>query len=321
MNPLVAPELLWALLIAALLVTLGMLGTLVVQRSSRRARERRRRELDGRLRRLVLEATIADDDELPALLDRMRALDRGEHAHIGRTVFMMLQDVTGEAADRLRAVAAAVGLAPLVLDAARHRSAVRRADAAEALGRLAPEGALELLLELADDRDPEVRTVAVRALGSFEDPVAVDAVTRALATESGVPSTVAATALLQQGSAASERVRQALRDPDAGIRRGAARIAGLLQVPGAGEELVRLVQDEHESVRLAAMRSLERLPVRDALDPLVEQALAGGTKGEAAARTIAAMPSAWRGEALRALDRAEPGVRRAAGLPRREALA
>lgn len=321
MSALLPPELLQVLLLIAALATVAMLVTLLVQRTRRRRRERRRAELDGRYRRLVLESTIAEDDELPELLERVRALSDVERTHISRTVFMMLQDVTGEAADRLRQVAAASGLAPIAMAAAQHRSAVRRADGAEALGRLAPEGALELLLELSEDRDPEVRTVAVRALGGFEEPAAVARVAQSLAADSGVPSTVAATALLQQGQAASDHVRLALRDPDAGIRRGAARVAGLLQVPGAGDELVRLLGDDHESVRLAAMRSLERLPVRAALAPLVAIALAGGTTGEAAARTIAAMPAAWTGAALAAIGDAEPGVRRAAGLSRREAAA
>lgn len=321
MSSLLPPELLQVLLVTAVLATVAMLVTLLVQRTRRRRRERRRAELDGRYRRLVLESTIAEDDELPELLERVRALSDGERAHISRTVFMMLQDVTGEAAHRLRQVAAASGLAPIAMAAARHRSAVRRADGAEALGRLAPEGALELLLELSEDPDPEVRTVAVRALGGFEQSVAVERVVQSLAADSGVPSTIAATALLQQGQAASDHVRLALREPDAGIRRGAARVAGLLQVPGAGDELVGLLEDDHESVRLAAMRSLERLPVREALAPLVAIALAGGTTGEAAARTIAAMPAAWTGAALTAIDDAEPGVRRAAGLSRREAAA
>ncbi|QUW18468.1 HEAT repeat domain-containing protein [Agrococcus sp. Marseille-Q4369] len=239
MNELLPPELLRMLLLAAALATLAMLVTLLVQRTTRRGRERRRAELDAVHRRLVLESTIAEDDELPRLLARVRALSGAERAHISRTVFMMLQDVTGEAADRLRQVAAASGLAPIAMAAARRRSAVSRADGAEALGRLAPEGALELLLGLSEDRDPEVRTVAVRALGGFEEPAAVARVVQALASGSGVPSTVAATALLQQGQAASDHVRLALRDPDAGIRRGAARVAGLLQVPGAGRRARR----------------------------------------------------------------------------------
>lgn len=322
MMPPLPPVLLQVLLLIASIVVVGMLVALVVQRTVRHGRERRRAELDLRLRPLVLEASIAEDDEVDELLARVRALDAEERTHVGRTVFLMLRGITGEAADRLRAVADASGLAPRVIAAARDRDPVMRADVAEALGLLAPEGALPLLLELADDRSPEVRTVAIRALGAFDEPAAIDRVIAALAQSSGIPTSVAASALLQQGGAVGDRVRAALEDHDPGVRRGAARIAGLLQAPGSGEALARLVDDEHESVRLAAMRSLERMPVRAAVPALRAAALRGGTVGEAAARALAAMPGSWTVEALeRIAAEAQLGVRRAAGIPRAEASA
>lgn len=310
-------ELLHALLLIACVLVAGMLVALVAQRLRRHRRDRRRAELDRRLRPLVLETTIAEDDEVDELLARVRALDAEERRHVGRTVFLMLRGVTGEAAERLRAVADASGLAPLVVAGARHRDPVVRADAAEALGLLAPEGALALLLELADDPSAEVRTVAIRALGAFEEPAAIERVIAALAESSGIPTSVAASALLQQGSGVGDRIRTALEDRDSGVRRGAARIAGLLQAPGSGEALARLVDDEHESVRIAAMRSLERMPVRDAVPALSAAALGGGTVGEAAARVLVAMPGSWTREALaRIAADAQPSVRRAAGIPR-----
>ncbi|MGC5076847.1 HEAT repeat domain-containing protein [Agrococcus sp. DT81.2] len=322
MTPLLSPALLQALLLISALVVVGMLTALVVQRSLRHRRERRGAELDLRLRPLVLEASIAEDDEVDELLDRVRALSAEERRHVGRTVFLMLRGITGEAADRLRAVADASGLAPLVIAAADHRDPVMRADVAEALGLLAPEGALPLLLELADDRSPEVRTVAIRALGAFDEPAAVDRVIAALAQRSGIPTSVAASALLQQGAAVGDRVRIALEDEDPGVRRGAARVAGLLQAPGTGPSLARLVDDEHESVRLAAMRSLERMPVRDAVPALRDAALRGGMVGEAAARALVAMPGSWTADAIaRIAEEAQRGVRRAAGIPSAEASA
>jgi len=322
MTSLLPPALLQALLLLSAIVVGGMLIALVAQRSLRHRRERRSAELDRRLRPLVLEATIAEDDEVDELLERVRALSAEERRHVGRTVFLMLRGITGEAADRLRAVADASGLAPLVIASAGHRDPVMRADVAEALGLLAPEGALPLLLELADDRSPEVRTVAIRALGAFDEPAAVDRVIAALAQHSGIPTSVAASALLQQGAAVGDRVRVALEDDDPGVRRGAARVAGLLQAPGTGAALARLVDDEHESVRLAAMRSLERMPVRDAVPALHAAALGGSMVGEAAARALVAMPGSWTTEALAGIAaEAQRGVRRAAGISRAEASA
>lgn len=311
-----------AVLLTTALLALAMLVSLVVQRASRRRSERREAALDARIRPLVLGATVAEDDEADALLARVRELGAEERAHVRRTAFRMLRDVSGEAAERLRAVAGAAGMVPLVLAQATDRRASVRADAAEALGLLTPPGALEVLRALATDPAPEVRTVAVRALGAFAEPAATDLVVASLALDSGVPSSVAAAALLQQGVAAGERVRLALDDPDPGVRHGAARVAGLLQAPGAGEALTRLLGDEHESVRLAATRSLEQLPVRSAVPALLEAALGDGVDGEAAAATLAAMPPAWTTDALARLSADGPAsARRAAGLPRREAVA
>ncbi|WP_157674184.1 HEAT repeat domain-containing protein [Agrococcus carbonis] len=301
-------------------VVLGMLVTLVVQRIVRHRRELRRAELDQRIRPLVLTATVVEDDEVDALLEQVRTLPAAERAHVRRTVFHMLRDVTGEAADRLRAVGDAAGLVPRIFAATGHRAPSTRADAAEALGLVRPPGALDALCVLAVDPVPEVRTVAIRALGSFTEPEAIDLVVGALATESGVPGSVAASALLQQGGAASDRVRRALDDPDAGVRHGAARVAGLLQAPGAAEVLARLVDDPSEPVRLAAIRSLERLPASSAVPSLLRTALSDDPAGEAAAATLAAMPAVWAGDALAQLD-AQGGaaVRRAAGLRRQDA--
>lgn len=322
MIPTLTPALLQVMLLVAVAAVVGMLIALVAQRAVRHRRARRRQELDRRLRPLVLEATVADDDEIDGLLADVRTRSRDERTHVGRSAFLMLRGITGEAADRLRAVADASGLVPIVLRSARHRDAVARADAAEALGLLQPAGALELLLELADDPSPEVRTVAIRALGAFDDAASTDRVIAALAQDSGIPTSVAASSLLQQGGAVGDRVRHALDDDDPGVRRGAARVAGLLQTPGSGEALVRLVDDEHESVRLAAMRSLERMPVRDAVPALRAAALDGGTVGEAAARVLVAMPGSWTADALAHIaEAAERGVRRAAGIPRAETLA
>lgn len=311
-----------AILLVTAGVVVGMLVTLVVQRTLRRRRARRRALLDQRIRPLVLTITVAEDDETDALLAQVRGLGAAERAHVRRTVFLMLREVTGEAAERLRAAGEAAGLMERVIAAADDRSAATRADVAEALGLLRPPVALDLLRRLADDPVEEVRAVAIRALGAFTEPEAVDLVVRSLALDSGVPSSTAASALLQQGGAAADRVREALDDPDPGIRHGAARVAGLLQVPGAGEVLARLIDDEHASVRLAAIRSLEQLPSAAAVPGLLRAALADSTQGEAAAATLAALPPAWTAEAIARLGaQAEPAVRRAAGLPRREQAA
>lgn len=321
MTPL-PPALMLGIALTTAVVVVVMLVSLLVQRTLRHHRQRRSAELDRHIRPIVLMATIAEDDEMAPLLARVRKLDDDEQRHVRRTVFHMLRDVTGEAADRLRVIGDAAGITERVFAASRDRRIPLRADAAEALGLLQPPGALEALCRLAGDPSPVVRTVAVRALGAFTDVAAVDIVVSALAVGSEVPNSVAASALLEQGLAASDRVREALSDEDAGVRHGAARVAGLLQVPGSGDTLAQLIEDPHHSVRLAAVRSLRRLPVRSAVPPLLELALADDGEGEAAARTLAAMPAAWVTDAMTRVGRdGSPAVRRAAGLRRREAAA
>lgn len=321
MTPL-PPALMQAIALVTAVVVVGMLISLVVQRTLRHRRQLRSAQLDRHIRPLVLMATIAEDDEMGSLLARVRALDSGGQRHVRRTVFLMLRDVTGEAADRLRLIGDAAGITERVLAASRARSSSLRADAAEALGLLRPPGALEALCRLAGDPSAVVRTVAVRALGAFTDSAAVDIVVSALAVGSEVPNSVAASALLNQGLAASDHVREALTDDDAGVRHGAARVAGLLQVPGSGAMLAQLIEDPQHSVRLAAVRSLRRLPVLSAVPALLERALADDGEGEAAARTLAAMPTAWAADAIaRIANDGSPAVRRAAGLRRRETAA
>lgn len=315
-------ELMLAALLVAALILVATLVALAAQRLVRHERRRRRERLDQRVRPMVLGATVCEDDELSEMLQQIHRLDGRERDRARRTVLGMLRDVTGEAATRLRAVGDATGMVPHVLAATGHRDAAARADAAEALGLMRPPGALHRLRTLAADRSPEVRTVAIRALGAFQDPLATDLIVAALALDSGVPNSVAAAALLQQGPAAGEAVRRGLADPDPGVRQGAARIAGLLQVPGTGEALARMVDDAQQSVRLAAIRSLERLPVRSAVPALLDAALADGVEAEAAAATLAAMPPAWTAAALARISAdGSLAARRAAGLPRRERVA
>ncbi|WP_318248648.1 HEAT repeat domain-containing protein [Geomonas subterranea] len=114
---------------------------------------------------------------------------------------------------------------------------VRRC-AAIALGRLAPEGAAEQVARLLDDEEAQVREGAV------------DGLQRLAARDSGGVSAVC-TGLL--------------RSRDARKRRDAAIILGAL---ADGERLARLVKDEDATVRRAAVASLARVDLPQALGAL-----------------------------------------------------
>jgi len=115
-------------------------------------------QADGRLPRLVTgQALLAiGTPALPRLLPLVAATDERERA---------------AAVELVGLIGGAVDARPLV-EALRDPSAVVRAQAALALGRLAAEEAAARLRDLLDDRIPFVRAAAAEALGAVGDEVA-----------------------------------------------------------------------------------------------------------------------------------------------------
>jgi HEAT repeats len=161
-----------------------------------------------------------------------------------------------------------------VLERARRRTgrpgAVGRARAAELLGNAGDERALPELRRLLADRDPEVRTVAARALGKL-GPVAVAPLLQALTARRPVPANIVTMALVRAGAAGAEELIGGL-DParPVRVRVVAAELLGQLGALSAAAALERtLAEDPELPARTAAARSLGRLGLPEAVAPLL----------------------------------------------------
>ena len=130
-----------------------------------------------------------------------------------------------------------------------------RLAAAQALGRLAHEGAIQPLITGLRDRDWAVRLSASEALHRIQHP-ALPGLIDALRDWDHVMSEAAGTALRQIGEPAVSGLLEALRDEDWRVRRGAAWALGELADAAAVPGLVTALTDEDCLVRRAAAVAL-----------------------------------------------------------------
>lgn len=117
---------------------------------------------------------------------------------------------------------------------------------------------------LAGDPDPLVRSRAADALGGIEGAAAIAALTRARADEAASVRIRVLMALRRlEGPAAVGSLRDALvADPDASVRRAAARAIGTLRIETARAALESALGDREESVRRAVTAALQNWGVR-----------------------------------------------------------
>jgi HEAT repeat protein len=148
--------------------------------------------------------------------------------------------------------------APVVIKMFAQKDAGLRRKAAEALGRITPDGALEVLILAFGDTDPEVRGAAAEAAAKF-GARAVPALTEALREKSPLRHHQALAALGHLGADARDAVG-ALREVLLGKRPGdaeatAATLAkiGKAAVPALADG----VKDERPEVRAAAIAGLQ----------------------------------------------------------------
>ncbi|MCY3934566.1 MAG: HEAT repeat domain-containing protein [Chloroflexi bacterium] len=130
-----------------------------------------------------------------------------------------------------------------------------RLAAAQALGRLAHEGAIQPLITGLRDRDWAVRLSASEALHRIQQP-ALPGLIDALRDWDHVMSEAAGTALRQIGEPAVSGLLEALRDEDWRVRRGAAWALGELADAAAVPGLVAALADEDCLVRRAVAVAL-----------------------------------------------------------------
>jgi HEAT repeat protein len=240
---------------------------IVLVRAVRRGLRRRRARL-AEAPRLALLEFVADGGVEGA--DALVTLPQQQWQAAEPAAIALLGKVRGEAHTALVDVFARRGLIETELADLTHRSRVRRARAAEALGNLEHRPAVHPLCDLLGDRHSEVRLVAVRALGRIGDPVAAVPLLDSLATADPTPSQLVAQSLAQLGPDAEPALITALEHHEARVRVTALDALGLIG-SGALIEPVALVLEEDVSldVRLAAANTLGRLGGRAAVPPLV----------------------------------------------------
>ncbi|MBM4319381.1 MAG: hypothetical protein FJ125_05315, partial [Deltaproteobacteria bacterium] len=176
---------------------------------------------------------------------------------------------------------------------------LRRAAAAEALGRLGVASAAPLLARALADPAPQVRVAALDGLARLGGETALEALAAALADPFVAAS--AARALARMGSDGAARLSAALQHEAASVRRWAATGLGEAGEHAAGVPLLSLLDDPDTAVRAAAAAALGALGAGEAGAPL-QRLLAAAPEGPvraAAARALARLGATDAAEALR----------------------
>lgn len=240
--------------IAALVLTglsAAFLMALVARRVIITRDERRRAELEGRLRPLAL-ALVGDDDiEIPVLTSEEMSL-------LAEVIGRYSRRVSGEARARIAEYFAGTDAFAAELGALSERRGWRRATAAYRLGDMACREAGEPLVARLDDTDPDVRAAAARSLGRLGYEEGATPLVRVLVS-GAVARTIAFRAVLDIGPAALPELRRLARDPDPLMRAAAVELIGWVGDAGDADLLVETVDDPSAEVRARSAAALGRL--------------------------------------------------------------
>jgi hypothetical protein len=281
--------------IAVLVVVLS--AATVFRRWHRGWQERRRARIVEPLRQVLIRLVTDPTGDDPSLEHQaLLATPARTWQALEPTVLDMLRKVRGESRQRLVDLVVAQGTVDRMHRRARGLGAVRRAHAAELLGLLGQLQSRDDLVGLLDDRDPEVRLVAARALGELGDPAAAGPLLQALVRERSVPLRVVARSLARLGPMGGTVLVEGLASANPLARAVCAEICGLVGVTAAQSVLLEVMEhDEDKDVRIRAARALGRIGLPSALPALVRA-------------TDSSQPMALRAVAARALgDLGGPG--------------
>lgn len=145
-----------------------------------------------------MKLAVAEDEALDALVKELASTSGAIGDHVEETLLRMIPEVRGDVREAMIRVLAERGLLRRSLERIDSQSAIQRAAAAELLGILGGSEVLGPLTDALRDRSLEVRLVAARALGVAAHPEAGGHLVDALSLTSGIPHSVAATALLSR---------------------------------------------------------------------------------------------------------------------------
>jgi hypothetical protein len=159
---------------------------------------------------------------------------------------------------------------PLIYDL-KDRDPLVRSNAVKALGAIQDPRAVEPLIKVLKDKDPLIQRQAVKALGRINDPRAVDPLIVVLGDKERRPyvrmSAAEALGWLGDPSAVAALI-VALKDEHWDVRSHAAEALGRIQDPLAVEPLIEALKDEDVTVRGNAVDALAKIRDPRALEPL-----------------------------------------------------
>lgn len=164
------------------------------------------------------------------------------------------------------------GLITRFLQGAKSRFKWGRARALRVLGELRVPAAVPVVLEALEDRDPDVRNVAARALGTMKLQATDEALVALLGRHDQVVSARIAAMCIEIGSRTAPLLVNTLRVGSTKARFWAARILGEIRDHSAATALGEALQDAEPDVRSAAARALGTIADRSTAT-LLETAL------------------------------------------------
>ena len=147
--------------------------------------------------------------------------------------------------------------------------AVTRKYAAEDLGDLQNEQAIEPLITLFDDIEKSVQEAAVEALKQIGGKATVVAVSPLLRSEKVSSRNFASDILVETGDSAIEELAQLIHDDDHDVRKFAVDILGLIGSKEATEQIIEALNDPHINVICGAVEALGNIGDKHALKALI----------------------------------------------------
>jgi HEAT repeat protein len=285
-------------IVAVVSVFLGIVVFMVLARASRGLHD-----LWARRRRVILEPLVVRDiavegrtvDE--ALLPVLRT---GDRRLLRRILLDHAQVVRGVARERLSRALEALGFVGEWIEGLRSPRWWKRAEAAENLALARSARSIEPLVARLEDRVPEVRLRAARALGSIRGHAAIRPLVSALSQPDRWSTIRIGDILTEAGREAAEELIDAWDDltpaaqlaaidilgqvrdlsavpflrkqlqqaGDENVRARAAHALGAIGDPEARQVLVRALGDSHWPVRAMAAKALGRIGEREAASDL-----------------------------------------------------
>ena len=282
-----------AIMIQIVTVVGALLAGLTLAIVINKARREMSEAIDRR-RRALLEPAVfeylgaASSKPLPGYLPKR--LSRRDRRLVEEILLAAARIVKGDTRDRITAALEGHGSVREAIRSLRSRRRWKRADSAEDLGLMRSREAVEPLVALMNDPEPEVRIRAARALGIIRGTTSIRPLVRALADPSRWSAIRVAEILINVGAEAADELlaayetlprharisaldvlgrirslraiglmKRCLEDPDPDLRARAAHGLGLIGDSGTASDLIKALADREWPVRAMAAKALGRI--------------------------------------------------------------